>query len=105
MVEAEGVAISAATLMEAGMVAESRGGAAARHKLDQLIAEIGAEVVPFTEEHLSFALDGWRRFGKGRHPAALNLGDCFAYGLAQSRSEPLLFKGNDFSRTDVRRAV
>jgi ribonuclease VapC len=98
-------AMSAATLVEVGIVSEGRAGAGVRAEVEDLIAGAGIEVVPFTAEQARIALDGWRRFGKGRHPAALNLGDCFAYALARSRGEPLLFKGEDFAQTDVRRAV
>jgi ribonuclease VapC len=76
-----------------------------REKLDDLLATVKPEVVAFTAEHAEIARAAWRRFGKGRHPAKLNLGDCFAYALAEARGEPLLFKGEDFARTDVRRAV
>ena len=69
------------------------------------MAGAGIEVAPFTAEQAALAREGWRRFGKGRHAAGLNLGDCFAYALAQERGEPLLFKGEDFARTDVRRAL
>lgn len=98
-------AISAATLLEAAMVAEGRGGAVMRDQLDDLLRESEAEVVPFTAEQARIARDGWRRFGRGRHPAGLNLGDLFAYALAQERGEPLLFKGDDFARTDVKPAL
>jgi len=94
--------ISAATLVEAGIVAEGRG---MREDLDALLARARAEVADFTAAQAATAQDGWRRFGKGRHPAGLNLGDCFAYALAQSRGEPLLYKGNDFSLTDVKAAL
>ena len=57
--------------------------------------------MPVTAEHLKAARRAWRRYGKGRHPAALNFGDCFAYALAQATGEPLLFKGDDFARTDI----
>ena len=73
-------------------------------QLDRLLTQARAEVVPFTAEHAALACDGWRRYGKGRHPAGLNLGDCFAYALARSRGEPLLYKGDDFARTDVKAA-
>ncbi len=98
-------AVSAATLVELAMVAESRAGPSIRGVLDALLAETGVEVVPFTAEHATLAADGWRRFGRGRHPAALNLGDCFAYALAQARDDSLLFKGHDFARTDVKAAL
>ena len=67
-----------------------------------MLAGSKVEVVAFTAEHAALAREGWRRFGKGRHPAGLNLGDCFAYALARARNEPLLFKGDDFAQTDVK---
>ena len=69
------------------------------------MADAAIEVAPFTAGQAALACEGLRRFGKGRHPAGLNLGDCFAYALARERGEPLLFKGEGFARTDVRRAV
>lgn len=98
-------AISAATLVELCMVAESRAGAAAWVEVEALMADAAIEVAPLTAGQAALACEGWRRFGKGRHPAGLNLGDCFSYALARERGEPLLFKGEDFARTDVRRAV
>jgi len=98
-------AVSAATLVEAYMVCEGRGGAAGAARLDALLQRIAARVIPFTAEHAALAREGWRQFGKGRHPAALNLGDCFAYALARARHEPLLFKGDDFAQTDVKAAI
>ncbi len=98
-------AISTATLVELCMVAESRAGAAVWAEVEALVDGAGIGVVPFTAAQAALACEGWRRFGKGRHPAGLNLGDCFAYALARERSEPLLFKGEGFARTDVRRAL
>lgn len=98
-------AISAASLLEAGMVCEGRGGGPAAARLDALLLRLRPEIVPFTAEHAVLAREGWRRYGKGRHPAGLNFGDCFAYALARSRDEPLLFKGDDFARTDVKAAI
>jgi ribonuclease VapC len=74
-------------------------------EIETLMADAAIEVAPFTAEQAALACEGWRRFGKGRHPAGLNLGDCFSYALVRQRDEPLLFKGEDFARTDVRRAV
>ncbi len=99
------VAISAATLVELCMAAESRAGAAVWPEVEALMADAAIEAVPFTAGQAALAREGWRRFGKGCHPAGLNLGDCFAYALARERGEPLLFKGEDFARTDVRRAL
>jgi ribonuclease VapC len=72
---------------------------------ERLIRRLRIETVPFDALQLEHALDAFRRYGKGRHPAALNLGDCCAYGLAKSLGEPLLFKGGDFSQTDIAAAV
>jgi ribonuclease VapC len=69
--------------------------------LDQFLMEVGATVVPIDESCGRAAIAAFERFGKGRHPAALNLGDCFAYACAMTRDMPLLCKGNDFPRTDV----
>jgi ribonuclease VapC len=100
-----GIAISAATLVEATMVVEGRGGPELGLELDSLLRRVDAEIVPVGRTHAETARAGWRRFGKGRHPAKLNFGDCFAYALAIERGEPLLFKGDDFAQTDVRRAL
>ena len=105
MRDAPSRAIAAPTLVEAAMVAEGRTGPAMGKELDELLDALNAEIVPFTAEHAARARDAWRRYGKGRHPAGLNLGDCFAYALAKERDEPLLFKGNDFARTDVKAAI
>jgi ribonuclease VapC len=99
------IAMSAATLVELTMVAEGRGGAAMGPKIDALLRHAGVRVVEVDATQAEWARDGWRRFGKGRHPAKLNLGDCFAYALARQRGEPLLFKGDDFTQTDVKRAI
>jgi ribonuclease VapC len=93
--------VSAATVVEASLVLLGRYGEAGDPPLDRLLRSIGAEVVPVGEEHAALARDGALRFGRGRHPAALNYGDCFSYALAMERGEPLLFVGNDFSKTDV----
>ncbi len=93
--------MSAVALLEAAMVVESRGGAKAGHELDVLLEKAAVELVPVTSEHANAARRAWRRFGKGNHRAALNLGDCFAYALAKTTGEPLLFKGKNFAHTDV----
>ncbi len=95
------VRISAGTLLEIRIVAERDGGSA---ELEELLATLGIEVVPVDARQVDLAFDGFRRFGKGRHPAALNFGDLFAYALARAMDEPLLFKGDDFNRTDVKAA-
>lgn len=93
--------ISAATLVETAIVIESRLGDAGGREFDLWLHRLDAETVPVDAEQAEMARRAWRRFGKGRHPAGLNHGDCFAYALAATRGEPLLFKGGDFSRTDL----
>jgi ribonuclease VapC len=70
--------------------------------LELLVAGVVDHIVPVDEEHARAATGAWRRFGKGRHPAALNFGDCFTYATASLANLPLLFKGNDFNQTDLR---
>lgn len=96
--------MSVANVLEASIALERRGGATAAHELDALLERAEIELVPVTVEHLEAARRAWRRFGKGNHPAALNFGDCFAYALARTTGEPLLFKGGDFSQTDIEAA-
>lgn len=93
------VRVSAGTLLETRLVAERNGGTA---ELAELLELIGIDVVPVDARQVDLAFDGFRRFGKGRHPAGLNFGDLFAYALARALDAPLLFKGNDFPRTDVK---
>jgi ribonuclease VapC len=93
--------VSAVTLFEAAVAAERRGGLEARDRLDRLVTRINPEIVAFDGQLLGWARDAFRRFGKGRHPAALNLGDCIAYATARHSVLPMLFKGADFSQTDV----
>ena len=96
--------MSVANMLEASIVLEGRGGAAAGHELDVFLESAAIELAPVTVEHAEAARRAWRRFGKGNHPAALNFGDCFAYALANVTGEPLLFKGEDFSQTDIEAA-
>jgi ribonuclease VapC len=96
--------ISAATVLEATIVLETRLGDAGGREFDLWLLKIGAEIVPVDAEQADAARRAWRRFGKGRHAAALNYGDCFSYALALARGEPLLFKGEDFAKTDVNRS-
>lgn len=93
--------ISAATLVEAGIVIESRYGPAGARELDLLVAKAGFGVESVTAEQADVAREAWRRYGKGRHSAGLNYGDCFSYALAKVKGEPLLFKGEDFPHTDI----
>ena len=87
------------------MIDESRD-PVARRRFDDLLREAGISVEPVTEEQARLAREAYRDFGRGSgHPAKLNFGDCFAYALAKAMDEPLLFKGEDFSRTDVASAL
>ncbi len=96
--------VSVASLLEASIVVEGRGGAAAGDQLDLLVQRFGIALEPVTVEQMQAARRAWRRFGRGNHPAALNFGDCFAYALAETTGEKLLYKGEDFARTDVEAA-
>ena len=93
--------MSIANVLEVAMVLERRGGRAAGNTLDAFLTSAEITTAPVTTAQLEAAREAWRRYGKGNHPAALNFGDCFAYALARTTSEPLLFKGNDFAQTDV----
>ena len=93
--------MSLANVFETSIVWEGRGGAAAGHRLDLFLEQVGIEAVPVTANQVAAAREAWRRFGKGNHPARLNFGDCFAYALAAVTGEPLLFKGGDFALTDI----
>lgn len=95
------VCLSAASYFEASMVIESRQGPSGVETLDFVRVKIIEEVVPVDEEVARIARTAFRRFGKGRHPAGLNFGDCLAYATAWNLGAPLLFVGNDFSRTDI----
>ena len=101
ILEAKTRAISAANVLESGIVLESRRGEAAGHEFDLFLNQAGVDIVPVDAEQIEIARMAWRRYGKGRHPAALNFGDCFAYALAKVLDEPLLSKGTDFARTDI----
>ena len=97
--------VSAATLLETALVIEARKGEPGGRELDTLIHKADVVVVPVDAEHVSEARRAYRRFGKGRHAAGLNFGDVFAYALARTAGEPLLFKGDDFAKTDIRRVI
>jgi ribonuclease VapC len=93
--------ISAASVLAAGIVLISRYGPEARDDLRDFLEHAGLQIEPVTADQADQALDAYQRFGKGRHRASLNFGDCFAYALCKATDQPLLFKGNDFSRTDI----
>ena len=93
--------MSAVGHLESAIVVEARKGETGAKAYANFLAQAGIEVVAFDASQAEVALDAWRRYGKGRHPAALNLGDCAAYALAAVGNEALLFKGEDFSKTDI----
>ncbi|CAN5844502.1 type II toxin-antitoxin system VapC family toxin [soil metagenome] len=95
--------ISAASVVEASLVLLARNGEAGDVQLDRLLQKLGVEIMPVDAEQVAAARDAALRYGRGRHPAALNFGDCFSYALSAVATEPLLFVGDDFSRTDVDR--
>ncbi|HEX4110399.1 MAG TPA: type II toxin-antitoxin system VapC family toxin [Solirubrobacteraceae bacterium] len=97
--------ISAATLLECSIVMLARTGPAGVKDLDALLAAAGVRCVAVDQPQTVLAREAFARFGKGRAPAALNFGDCFAYALANAAGEPLLFKGEDFSKTDIQPAA
>lgn len=93
--------ISAPTVLETGMVLESRQGESAGREFDLFVVRANLHVVPVDAEQADLARSAWRKYGKGRHAAALNFGDCFSYALAKLTGEPLLAKGTDFALTDI----
>jgi ribonuclease VapC len=93
------------TLVESSMVMMGRSGEEGLLRVRRLMSRLTIKSLPFTADHRERATDAFRRFGKGRHPAALNFGDCMSYAVATATGEPLLFKGDDFARTDIRRVL
>ncbi|MCA9739696.1 MAG: type II toxin-antitoxin system VapC family toxin [Gemmatimonadota bacterium] len=100
---AEALAAATPTLAEAGIVLEARLGDASRGLLERMLDELAIQEIPFGEIHWREAVEAYRRFGKGRHPARLNFGDCMTYAAAALAGEPLLFTGDDFAQTDLPR--
>jgi ribonuclease VapC len=96
--------ISAITYVEAAVVADNDRNPVLSRRFDDLIRDAQMEIEPVTVKQAEIARQAYRDFGKGRHKARLNFGDCFAYALAKEMDEPLLFKGNDFNRTDIEAA-
>ena len=93
--------MSAANVLETGIVLEAKRGEAAGREFDLFVVRTNLEVIAVDAEQVEIARSAWCKYGKGRHPAALNFGDCFAYALAKSSGEPLLAKGTDFTPTDI----
>ncbi len=97
--------ISASSVLESAIVLRQRFGEDGVRNLDRLLAKIRVTIEPFDMQQLAWARHALETYGRGRHPAKLNFGDCFTYALAKSTGEPLLFKGSDFSLTDLKSAV
>lgn len=97
--------VSAFSALETSIVIESKKGEPGGRELDLLLHKAGIEIVPLNQEQFELARQAWRDFGKGHHPAGLNIGDCCSYALSKYSGEPLLFKGDDFSNTDVQSAL
>lgn len=95
--------LSAASYTEAGIVLTSKHGRVGGHYLSLFVARAEIDVCPIDRDQAEIAIEAYERFGKGRHLAGLNYGDCFAYALSRATNEPLLFKGQDFIHTDVAR--
>lgn len=93
--------VSATSVLETGIVLEARQGEAAGREFDLFVVRANLQIVPVDAEQADLARSAWRKYGKGRHPASLNFGDCFSYALAKASGEPLLAKGTDFASTDV----
>jgi ribonuclease VapC len=94
--------ISTGSVLETSIVLEKRYGEEAYRELDFFILKAAIDICAFDTEQLEIARRAYRQYGKGRHPASLNYGDCFSYALAKQTGEPLLFKGNDFTQTDIK---
>ena len=103
--DAERCLISAGTFLELSLVLERQVASDADRQCDTFFRRIGIIIEPFTVDHAYIARQAFHDFGKGRHPAGLNFGDCFAYALAKFTREPLLFKGEDFKKTDIVAAI
>lgn len=101
IIQADTRYISAANVLETGIVLEVRRGEAAGREFDLFLHHARLDIVPTDSEQVEIARLAWRKFGKGRHRAGLNFGDCFAYALAKVTGEPILFKGHDFTHTDL----
>ena len=97
--------IGAPTLLEAQLAASARAGGHAPTVVRRILSKPNIEIVDFTAEHANVAFEAFERFGTGRHPAKLNFGDCMAYAVAKVSNAPLLYKGGDFSKTDIPAAV
>lgn len=93
--------VSVASYVEAAIIIDDRFGTEGGRDLKLFLIEAGIEIEPVTVAQADLAREAYRRFGRGNHPARLNFGDCFAYALAKAAREPILYKGDDFGRTDI----
>jgi ribonuclease VapC len=105
LAEASRALMSAVTRVELSFVVEGRKGSSGRAGLENFLRQSRIEIVAVSLSQAELAIEAFRRFGRGRHRAALNIGDCFSYALARATDLPLLFKGNDFAQTDIRPAL
>jgi ribonuclease VapC len=105
ILEADRAGVGGPTLAETGLVFVGRGAGRSAEPVEALVEELGVHVVPSGAAEWGIAVDAFRRFGRGRHPAALNFGDCLSYATAKSSRDTLLFVGEDFSKTDIRPAA
>jgi len=97
--------ISAVSIVESSMVIEYRKQEQGAKEYDELLKKIAPNIIEFNEQQAKLARIAWRKYGKGRHPAKLNFGDCCSYATAKYLNQPLLFKGNDFSKTDIQKVI
>ncbi len=104
LIEADSVYISAVSIVESSMVIEYKKGEQGAVQYDELLKTISPTVFAFYAQQAKLARIAWKAYGKGRHPAKLNFGDCCSYATAKHLNQPLLFKGNDFSQTDIEKA-
>ena len=105
IVESSEIYVSAVTIFETSMVIESKKGEQGANEYDQLIEAISPTIVAFDSQQANLARIAWKTYGKGRHPAKLNFGDCCSYAIAKHLNQPLLFKGDDFSKTDIKTVI
>ena len=102
---ADAILLSSVNYVELSIVISARYGATGSERADRLLHSLGVEMASFDRSQAALALAAWQRYGKGNHPARLNFGDCCTYALAKLRDAPLLYKGEDFARTDIRSAL
>ncbi len=101
LIDTDSIYISAVSIVESSMVIEYKKGEQGATQFDELLKTIVPTVIAFDVQQAILARTAWRTYGKGRHPAKLNFGDCCSYATAKHLNQPLLFKGNDFSQTDI----